>query len=258
MVAINLFSDPQNTGDPVNLELAIYEFASGGCLGNLSLINSSSTIPSFDESLNLFCLEKNKAYFLLVDGFGFNADLVRGVFSVEIIGVDAKEGNDRICDRSQLRAILEGDSAASTATLTGGDSCYLLVVDDGGCQEDTAFFVPYLTTIIPQLTVESVSCNGATGAIQEELTAGTYEITVVNSDNCTDIVTVTIEQPEEQLQVNIMALSGVSCHGKSDGRLLATTNSPDPQLRFSWNNGRRVPEIGGLAAGSYIVGVKVV
>lgn len=503
MVAINLFSDPQNTGDPINLEMAIYESASGDCSGNLSLLNSSSTIPSFDESLNLFCLEKNKTYFLLVDGFGFNANLVRGVFSVEITGVDAKEGKDRICDRSQLGAIPEGgsissekpqsnfcatsaedgnpsaytplagvwysfeapesghvtlearpagiapldvnlavykalngnctgnmeelgssstfnagesitltclnpreeyyvhidgntpqvfgtfeftitdggditpvttqaisicsgdsinvadnvyfesgtyrdtinlfqscdsiiiteltvvdpidinlvvdqlasaegqadaavsafieggsginyyswcngDNMASTTTLTGGDSCYLLVVDDVGCQKDTTFFVPYVTTIIPQLTVEPVSCSGASDAMialelsggfipytievsdelgnsqtfnsdsswtQSGLSAGSYEFLITDGFGDTSF-TVTIAQPEP-LEIAVVDQQPVSCYDFCDGAIAINITGGNGNNQVSWTDpSGNSANPTALCAGKYFVAVE--
>ncbi len=100
-------SDPENTGDPVDLEFTLYE-STASCLAGLEFIQSKFDDNSQDISAVLSCPKPNTNYYLLVDGSGGDPLLRRGVFGLQVSQPLVNRGADLICDAHQLGVIPEG------------------------------------------------------------------------------------------------------------------------------------------------------
>ena len=61
-------SDPQNTGEFLNLQLALYQSSTTDCTGDFDLVTSSWSITDPNELMVANCLEPNRTYYILVDG----------------------------------------------------------------------------------------------------------------------------------------------------------------------------------------------
>lgn len=70
IMSVDSNSDPQNFGNDIDLQLALYESSNDTCAGTLSLIDEEyQGLGLFnDEDMDISCLEPNKRYYLLVDG----------------------------------------------------------------------------------------------------------------------------------------------------------------------------------------------
>ena len=96
-----------------------------------------------------------------------------------------------------------------------------------------------------------------TGAAASGLSAGTYNVTVTDANNCTKVQQVIITQPTAVLESSISSFNNVSCFGGSDGKAtVAVTNGSAPYT-YSWNT---VPiQTGatatGLTKGNYSVSI---
>ncbi len=93
--------------------------------------------------------------------------------------------------------------------------------------------------------------NGATTADLENLTAGSYSVTLTDDNGCTVTVTEVIDEPAE-LKSGIIG-SALLCFGDSDG--FATVNPTGGTAPYSvlWSTGAITNTITGLAAGVYSV-----
>lgn len=112
-VYIRALNDPQNTGNPINLQLAVFESTNDTCTGNLTLLQHTfSNDSNFDEALILPCVAPNRRYYVLIDG-DENTNMQKGVFGVEIIDPGILEGGDLRCEAYNLGPVPEGGSVES-------------------------------------------------------------------------------------------------------------------------------------------------
>jgi len=116
-VTVIVRSDPNNVGDAVDLQLAVYESSNNACNGSLSLVREGSDDPlfSFNAEVNTTCLVPGRRYFVQVDGTILNME---GYFTIQIQddGSGYHPPYDTICNAVALGAVPNG-SAISNGTL---------------------------------------------------------------------------------------------------------------------------------------------
>ncbi|MEM8906635.1 MAG: M43 family zinc metalloprotease [Bacteroidota bacterium] len=93
--------------------------------------------------------------------------------------------------------------------------------------------------------------NSNVGAIQNDLTAGTYTVTVGDNNGCSHIETITIETPS-LLTLTVVGVDE-SAPGASDGSATAVANGGTPGYSFLWSNGATQNTIENLSSGIYQV-----
>lgn len=103
-VLIDALNDPQNLGNAMNIELAVYTSDDGTCTGNMTMIAASVNANNFNESILLECPEPNTNYFILVDGIDFSGEL-EGHFGIEIIDNGVMAAPDKRCDAYDLGVV---------------------------------------------------------------------------------------------------------------------------------------------------------
>jgi len=114
LIKINAISDPANTGDSINLQIALYISDDGSCNGNFTLLDDSFHSALYDESLLTSCLQPNQTYFVLIDGVVDNPPgQLEGYFGLEIQDLGTVEENDLICGAVPLGILPEGGSVSS-------------------------------------------------------------------------------------------------------------------------------------------------
>jgi len=91
--------------------------------------------------------------------------------------------------------------------------------------------------------------NGANGPTANNLSAGTYTVTMSDAVGCTGTQTTTITQPPP-LAASANA-TGVTCSGGTDGTASASGSGGTTPYTVSWSNGANGPLITGLSAGTY-------
>jgi gliding motility-associated-like protein len=96
--------------------------------------------------------------------------------------------------------------------------------------------------------------NGELTATASNLTTGLHTVTVVNSDGCEDIATVTVEGPASPLSASIVVSQPISCFEGNDG-VLSLTPSGGAGNGYSaiWEPGGPGLEATGLSTGTYSV-----
>ncbi len=101
-------SDPENTGDFIGMQLAVFESSTGDCTGDLSLVRSAFNVADDDEVLELGCLDSDTRYFLLIDGGGNGGAYVEGIFGLEFELFDIDVPGDLACDADDLGPVPDG------------------------------------------------------------------------------------------------------------------------------------------------------
>ena len=95
--------------------------------------------------------------------------------------------------------------------------------------------------------------NNATSATASNLPAGTYTVTVADSNGCSVSDTITINEPSE------LSLSATSttktCKGEAEGTATVTASGGVPPYNYLWDNGQSGYTANALASGSYDITV---
>ncbi len=216
------------------------------------------TINTNSEVTHVSCAGNDGAIDLEVQGANNPANL-----SYEWISGPAKVGT-KTQDISGLPA---GDYEVKIVESGSPDHC-----------EIHKFTVNAFTAITITPTKVDVNCNGAsTGSITltvsggsgtytyewdsgqttkdlSGLAAGTYNVTVTDSNGCTDTSPVTITEPATALSLSNTQVN-VLCNGASTGSIDLTVTGGTAGYTYAWSNGSTAQDISSLTAGTYTVNV---
>ncbi len=154
------------------------------------------------------------------------------------------------------------------------------VTDANGCTESIEVIlndnvnVP-IATIIQVIDVDcfgnstgsiNIDVNGGTppydfdwdnNAITEDLVnipAGTYTVTITDSNGCTTTLSESVNQPTAPL-VTTGINGSVVCNGDTNGESSVTANGGTPPYTYLWDDGQSTETATGLIAGTYLVTV---
>ncbi|HSY77368.1 MAG TPA: T9SS type A sorting domain-containing protein, partial [Bacteroidia bacterium] len=92
--------------------------------------------------------------------------------------------------------------------------------------------------------------NSATTASINGLTAGPYQITVIDVDSCTAVQTINITQPT--LLTASTNITQASC-GSSDGAVSVTVSGGTTPYLYAWNTGATTSGINSIGVGTYSI-----
>lgn len=95
--------------------------------------------------------------------------------------------------------------------------------------------------------------NGGSTATITGLTAGTYDVTVTDANECSISASVTITEPSA-LEVTLNVNQG-TCEGSNDGVLTANATGGNGNYTYNWSNGESGSTIDNLDADTYTVTV---
>ncbi|MFN0187527.1 MAG: gliding motility-associated C-terminal domain-containing protein, partial [Bacteroidia bacterium] len=94
--------------------------------------------------------------------------------------------------------------------------------------------------------------NGVNTALNNNLIAGTYTVTVTDANGCTTSTPVNITQPTASLAVSGTP-TAVSCFNVPTGSITTSTTGGTSPYIYQWNNGGAGTSISNLSAGNYTV-----
>lgn len=93
--------------------------------------------------------------------------------------------------------------------------------------------------------------NGVSTSNLSNLTAGSYDVTVTDSKNCTYDTTFTISEPNA---ISVTpTITNVLCNGGNNGSINLSVSGGSAPYNYSWSTGASTQNISGLPAGSYTV-----
>ena len=112
-------SDPENTGEFLNLQLALYQSSTADCTGDFDLVTSSWSITDPNELMVANCLEPNRTYYILVDGL-IPPPTTRfyGLFGLQVKDEGIAEAPDQICEATSLGAVPTGGEVTTGLTIS--------------------------------------------------------------------------------------------------------------------------------------------
>ena len=170
--------------------------------------------------------------------------------------------------------IIEGD----LENLTVGNY-FITVTDYNGCQEIIEFTINEPDLLNASFNAINVSCNGANdGSIDvvveggagiytyqwsngettqniSDVIAGSYDLLVIDENECTASIAVEITEPNELLLAYDLSTQysgyGVSCYGESDGFIDVTVEGGTGIYSYLWSNGEITQNLTGITAGFY-------
>ncbi len=167
-----------------------------------------------------------------------------------------------------------GSTSSSLSGVVAGQYS-VTVTDVNHCTDDTVLQITQPPILLVDAAVQNITCNGLqngsivltvnggvspfsyiwnTGFLTpsiNNLTAGTYTVTITDSHHCTVIYQHNITEPAP-LQVNTSGTNPL-CYNGNDGAIHATLIGGTPPYSYAWSTGETTQDIQGLTAGSYQV-----
>ena len=92
--------------------------------------------------------------------------------------------------------------------------------------------------------------NGASGNIIQNESAGTFQVTVLDQNNCSLRASATIVNIPAALLSNIVA-TDVSCGGANDGSIYLDVTGGNGSLSYQWSNGAMTQDLINVSGGTY-------
>ncbi|PTX44229.1 putative secreted protein (Por secretion system target) [Christiangramia gaetbulicola] len=172
---------------------------------------------------------------------------------------------------------ITGTTSDPTTYSTAGTYSITWTFTDGAGNSSIASQEITIDPVIVNTTKVDVLCNGfatgeveatatggiapltydwgslGTGAKKTDLPAGTYTVTVTDSNGCeSDPVSVTVEEPDTFIEItNVQTTSG--CFGENNGTATITAEGGTGAYTYLWDNGQTTQTATGLAPGNHLV-----
>ena len=196
--------------------------------------------------------------------------------------------NDLTCNNSndgQVNLSLNGGSAPYSYNWSNGETTedlnnltpgsYLVTVtDDNGCEGTYSVTISEPAAINATATATNVACsggengtvqvtvdggtapysynwnNGATTQSINSLTAGTYNVTVTDANNCSTTASASVDQAGD-LVIAVDQTTNVSCNNGNDGSVSISVQGGTAPYSYNWSNGATTEDLTNLSAGDY-------
>lgn len=112
-------SDPLNSGEFLNLQMALYQSSTTDCNGDFELVTASWNNTDLDELMVINCLAPNRTYYILVDGLiPPPTTRFHGLFGLQVNDEGIAEAPDQICDATALGAVPDGGEVSTGLTVS--------------------------------------------------------------------------------------------------------------------------------------------
>lgn len=90
------------------------------------------------------------------------------------------------------------------------------------------------------------------GQTTNNLSAGTYYVSVQDGNSCTTVTSATITQPSNPLQITYTT-TPITCYGLSNGGINISVTGGTPNYNYLWSNGPTSEDISNIATGNYTI-----
>ena len=160
--------------------------------------------------------------------------------------------------------------------LAAGDYT-ILVTDSNGCTKSIVVNIPEAPIFTINPVVRNISCFGANdgsinvnlvggiqpisltwsdgstaGLVRNNLTAGTYTVTITDSKPCTIVRTFIIIEPQP-LVLSANVQNALDCNNANSGSINLLVSGGTPPFTYSWSNGTTTEDLNNIPAGNYAV-----
>lgn len=95
--------------------------------------------------------------------------------------------------------------------------------------------------------------NSTSASSATALSAGTYNVTVTDANNCTSSASYTVTQPAAILSYNLTTHTSVSCYGLSNATATVSASGGTAPYTYLWSNGTTTASNNNIPAGTYTV-----
>jgi uncharacterized protein (DUF2141 family) len=129
-------------------------------------------------------------------------------------------------------------------------------ITDLDCFGDTDGEAQIDVTLNGGATSATYLWDDSSNSTTEDITglgAGTYNVAIVDNNNCTAAFSVTITEPTEL--ISVFSVSDITCNGDNDGMIDNTVTGGTPSYSFVWDDAATstTEDISGLPAGTFTV-----
>ena len=135
------------------------------------------------------------------------------------------------------------DSLSSSLTVTNLSSC---LISDGSIDQTIVGGTPPYTYLWN---------NGDTTEDISNLAAGTYIVTVIDTNDCYTSVSAFVDQPSDSLRLSLSSPDyngySIACYGDTNGTISAITSGGNGAISYQWSTGDSNAVITNLSIGSY-------
>ncbi len=172
-----------------------------------------------------------------------------------------------------------GETTAAVTNLNAGDHT-VTVTDDNGCVSSATVTITEPTAIVLNTSSTNATCgnndgsasvtaSGGSGsytyqwndpanqttATANNLSSGTYEVTVTDGNGCSNTIAETVQNSNGP-SISIVNINDASCFGADDGSAEVSVSGGTPPYTYSWTPNTSTSEIASnLSAGDYTVTV---
>ncbi|MEM8528468.1 MAG: gliding motility-associated C-terminal domain-containing protein [Bacteroidota bacterium] len=258
---INGNSDPENLGDPVFLQIGIYEALDNTCDGsNFDYIGGSGRSrndPSFDENIQFSCdqpLKPNTTYYIIVDGVVDTEEELFGLFGLEVLAISNRPVIQEvtICAEETFPVFnqIYSESGLYRDSIRLAVGCDSVVITNLTVLEPLVISTNQNAIATGEMVAdgrvtvmvsggagdyEIVWSDGVEGANRDDLLGGeTYEITVIDGEGCSIQTTITIEFTV--LLAASVTNDTLNCFGDTNGRIIIKASNGEPPYDYTWRS----------------------
>ncbi|PIF63100.1 gliding motility-associated C-terminal domain-containing protein [Flavobacterium sp. 11] len=163
---------------------------------------------------------------------------------------------------------------SATATGLASGTYTITVTDAKGCITTSSATITQPAALLTSTTTTNVLCNGTNGAIDlsvsggtapytylwsngaisqdlDSVVAGTYNVTITDTNNCTTTASATVTEPANALAASATA-TAVLCKGGNGAVDLSVSGGTAPYT-YLWSNGAISQDLDSVVAGTYNV-----
>ncbi len=241
-------------GDPIGIQMAVYQSSNGACDGAFKEVYSQDTPGVLDESFELHCLQGGETYYVMIDGA--LDDLNTGDFSLSI-----SDAGDETPITVFTPVLCAGETFSVAGSVYSQSGVYSdTIALSGGCDSivNTTLTVLDSIEISFQIIEQGVGegntngqalavaaggagnytfswSNGQTTALAVNLVGGDiFCVTIEDSNGCT--ADACFEMPYYIHFVPTVQFDSLDCYGDDDGHISFTAKGGVPPYQYSWSN----------------------
>ncbi len=169
--------------------------------------------------------------------------------SQSISGLSAGTYMVTVSDANNCTVVIAGNVNSFNCNFTGSVAVNLAISCNG--EMDGALTA---STTGGQAPFTYAWSNNGNNATINNLSAGTYTVTITDAANCVTISSGTLNDPPTLTGI-VSVQSIVHCNNGNDGELVASFSGGTPPYAYSWSNGVMMDINSGLSPGDYTVTV---